>query len=152
MTWHVLITKPKHEKKVSERLLKMGFDVCMPTKIEHKKWSDRIKKVESPLLPSMVLINVTEKERNTVINVPGVVRYLFWLGKPAVVTQEEVDVLNTVSKQNVNIETISPLQEGSEIEITNLGTDSQKGVIKKMSGNTCWITLKNLGYVIRTQL
>lgn len=152
MPWYVLITKPKAEKKVNDRLLHLGFTVCMPTKIEHKKWSDRIKKVETPLLPSMVLVNTSEKERNNVFDVPGVVRYLFWLGKPAVVTQEEVDALEEVSKENVQIDSVAALKEGEEIELNNLGSTPQKGVIKKIAGNTCWITLKNLGYVIRIKV
>jgi len=44
-----------------------------------KQWSDRKKKTETPLIPSYVFVNIEEKNRNDVFEVPGVVRYLFWL-------------------------------------------------------------------------
>ena len=34
-----------------------------------------------------------KKLPNIVFNVPGVVRYLFWLGKPAVIHDQEIEVL-----------------------------------------------------------
>ena len=150
--WLVLITKPRFEKKVAERLRKMNIQVFLPTKVEHKKWSDRIKKVESPLLPSTVFVQTSNTDRNKVFNVPGVVRYLFWLGKPAEVTEEEIETLKEVCTESVQLESVETLKKGDEIEVNNLGSTPQKGVVKKVSGNTCWITLKRLGYVIKIKV
>ena len=36
-------------------------------------------------MPSYVLVNINENERPNVFNIPGVIKYLFWLGKPATV-------------------------------------------------------------------
>ncbi len=152
MPWYVLITKPKSEKKVTERLKKLGITAFLPTKVEHKKWSDRIKKVESPLLPSTVFVQTSNTDRNNVFNVPGVVRYLFWLGKPAEVTEEEIETLKEVCTDSVQLESVEALKKGDEIEVNNLGSTPQKGVVKKVSGNTCWITLKRLGYVIKIKV
>ena len=150
--WFVLITKPRFEKKVAERLRKMNIQVFLPTKVEHKKWSDRIKKVESPFLPSTVFVQTSNTDRNNVFNVPGVVRYLFWLGKPAEVTEEEIETLKEVCTDNVQLESVETLKKGDEIEVNNLGSTPQEGVLKKVSGNTCWITLKRLGYVIKIKV
>ena len=43
--WFVLYTKPKHEFKVSNYLLKIGIESCCPTININKIWSDRIKKI-----------------------------------------------------------------------------------------------------------
>lgn len=152
MPWYVLLTKPKNEKKVESRLLQLGVEAYCPTRIEHRQWSDRIKKVETPLLPSMILVNIKDKDREIVFDVPGVSRYLFWMGKPAEVSQQEIDVLNEMSKNQTNIISVEQLKEGSEIDITNLGSETQKGVVRKISGNQCWVVLKNLGYVVKMKL
>jgi len=55
-----------------------------------KQWSDRKKKTETPLIASYVFVNIEEKNRNDVFDIPGVVRYLFWLGKPAIVREVEI--------------------------------------------------------------
>ncbi|MFB1040613.1 MAG: UpxY family transcription antiterminator, partial [Polaribacter sp.] len=69
--WFVLCTKPRNELKVTERLSRIGVEVYTPTKIEVRQWSDRKKKVLVPLLPSMVLGKLLEKEVETVFDVPG---------------------------------------------------------------------------------
>ena len=152
MPWYVLLTKPKNEKKVESRLLQLGVEAYCPTRIERRQWSDRIKKVETPLLPSMILVNIKDKDREIVFDGPGVSRYLFWMGKPAEVSQQEIDVLNEMSKNQTNIISVEQLKEGSEIDITNLGSETQKGVVKKISGNQCWVVLKNLWYVVKMKL
>ena len=152
MPWYVLITKPRNEKKVETRLLQIGIEAYCPTRIESRQWSDRIKKVETPLLPSMILVNLKDKEREIVFDIPGSSRYLFWMGKPAQVSKEEIDVLNEMKNNQANVIAVEQIKEGSEIDITNFGSETKKGVVKKISGNQCWVILKNLGYVVKMKL
>ena len=88
--WFVLIPKPRTEIKVSQRLSVLGIENYTPTRIEVRQWSDRKKKILVPLLPSMVLVSIHEKEVNKVFEVAGVVRYLFENQKRAEVSNEEV--------------------------------------------------------------
>jgi transcriptional antiterminator RfaH len=85
MNWLVLYTKPKNEVKVAERLAAAGITVYCPLVTSLRQWSDRKKKVTLPLFSSYVFVQLAEVQRAAVFEVPGVVRYLFWLGKPAVV-------------------------------------------------------------------
>jgi len=95
MNWFVVHTKPRFEKKVEERLLSLGIEAYCPVRKEIRLWSDRKKKVDVPVLPSMVLVKLEEKKVNDVFNVNGVVRYMFWLGKRAIVREKEIDILKT---------------------------------------------------------
>ena len=88
--WFVVYTKPRTELKVSQRLSVLGIENYTPTRMEVRQWSDRKKKILVPLLPSMVLVNIHEKEVNKVFEVAGVVRYLFENQKRAEVSNEEV--------------------------------------------------------------
>ena len=150
-SWHVIYTKPRAEKKVEERLNNFGIEAYCPVKQEVKQWSDRKKKILVPVLPSMVLVNIDEKERNNVFDIPGVVRYMFWLGKHAVVKEEEVDSLKNLLNQNsiVSQETIA-LKVGEKIDVP--GFENQSGIIKKISTNQIWVVLKDLGYVIKLKI
>ena len=93
MPWFAIYTRPKNEKKVTESLEKMGVEVFCPMITQVKQWSDRKKKVKVPLINSYVFVNIEEKDRNVVFQVSGVVRYLFWLGKPAVIKEYDIEVL-----------------------------------------------------------
>ena len=86
-SWHVIYTKPRAEKKVEERLNNFGIEAYCPVKQEVKQWSDRKKKIFVPVLPSMVLVNIDEKERNKVFDIPGVVT-LYVLAKEACNSKE----------------------------------------------------------------
>lgn len=152
MPWYVLITKPKSERKVAEKLRQQGIEVCCPVSIEMRQWSDRKKKVEVPLLPSMVLVKLQDKQRANVFDVFGAVRYLFWLGEPATVSEAEIEVLMDIKKGNLKVIEAGPLQPGHEIEVEGLGFQLEKGTVKYISGNQCWVILHNLGYVIKLQI
>ena len=85
MNWYVLFTKPRSEKKVEKQLLSLGINAYCPTRPEIRFWSDRKKRIEVPVLPSMVLVNIDDNEINKVFKCSSVVRYMFWLGKRALV-------------------------------------------------------------------
>ncbi|NKI25217.1 UpxY family transcription antiterminator [Arenibacter sp. 6A1] len=153
MPWYVLHTKPKNEKKAAIRLQDMGIDAYCPTRTEVKQWSDRKKKVEVPLLPSMILVQLAEKERNHVFQVPGVLRYMHWLGKPATVTQAEVEALQAVQnhKNNHNIK-VKAIQPGTKIDMSAMGFTKQEGTVQYVSGKNYWVVLEGLGFVIKMEI
>ena len=91
--WFVVYTRPQQELKVSEQLSRMGITNYCPTITLIKQYSDRKKKVIKPLLSSYVLVELEEKERNKVFACCGIVRYLFFLGKPAVVRASEINLM-----------------------------------------------------------
>ncbi|MDB3938271.1 UpxY family transcription antiterminator [Flavobacteriaceae bacterium] len=150
-SWHVIYTKPRAEKKVEQRLNDFGISAYCPVKKEIKQWSDRKKKILVPVLPSMVLVNIDEKQRNKVFDIPGVVRYMFWLGKHATVKEEEVDSLKKLLTQNnIDSQDTIALKVGEKIDVP--GFENQNGIIKKISNNQIWVVLKKLGYVIKLKI
>ncbi|GGW22032.1 UpxY family transcription antiterminator [Arenibacter certesii] len=153
MLWYVLYTKPQNEKKVALRLQQMGIEAYCPLRTEIRQWSDRKKKVEVPLLPSMILVNVAEKDRNRVFEVPGAVRYMFWLEKPAIVTQEEVEALKEVqSAKNGHKMEVQAIKPGTKLNLSEMGFKAQEGTVKYVSGNQCWVVLEGLGYVVKLEI
>ena len=151
MNWFVIHTKPRFEKKVEERLLSFGIEAYCPTRKEIRLWSDRKKKVDVPVLPSMVLVRLKEKEVNDVFNINGVIRYMFWLGKRAIVREQEIDILKNYLNGNAIInQEIIKLNSGDRINLS--GFNNENGVIEKVSKNTAWVFLENLGYKIKLNL
>tara|TARA_Y100001954_G_scaffold147330_1_gene156768 strand:- start:323 stop:781 length:459 start_codon:yes stop_codon:yes gene_type:complete len=151
MNWFVVYTKSRFEKKVEQRLLAYGIEAYCPTRKEIRLWSDRRKKVDVPLLPSMVLVKMNEKDVNDVFNISGVLRYMFWLGKRAIVRQKEVDSLKNLLKTNkiLNKE-VTKFNPGDRINIE--GFNNQDGIIDKISNKTAWVYLEDLGYKIKLNI
>ena len=151
MSWNVIYTKSRSEKKVEERLKNIGIEAYCPVRTEVKFWSDRKKSILVPVLPSMVLVKIDKNNRNQVFDIPGVVRYMFWLKKHAVVRDSEVDSLKLLLKSNNIIEqNVASYNVGDEIKISSL--EDQLGIIKKISKNQIWVVLKQLGFVIKLKV
>jgi transcriptional antiterminator RfaH len=145
--WFVLCTRPRNELKVTERLTGIGVEVYTPTRIEIKQWSDRKKKVLVPLLPSMVLVSLQEKQVDQVFEVPGVVRYLFEHGKRASVSNEEVLSMQRYLENTQT--TQKELEVGDTIKIPLL---EQEATLLSIKGKKCLAQLQKLGAMVSFQL
>jgi transcription antitermination factor NusG len=148
MPWFVLYTKARNEKKVAEKLIQMGIETFCPTVSKIMQWSDRQKEVQVPLIPSYVFVNIAEKERPVVFEVNGVVRYLYWLNKPATVSDEEIRVLKVALEGTFNELTVKPSQVGSKIKIPSGLFKGKEGIVKYSSAQKIELVLTELGYTI----
>ena len=147
--WHVLYTKPRHEIKALERLAQNGFEVFCPMKTTLKQWSDRKKKVSEPLLPSYLFIKTTEKKRAIPLTDPSVLNYIFWLGKPAIVRDSEIDALKgIITKDKAQEFEIKQLSIGDKIDVNKGQIKSKNAIIKTISNNYITAELKELGMKI----
>ena len=145
--WFVLCTKPRNELKVTDRLNRIGIAVYTPTKIEVRQWSDRKKKVIVPLLPSMVLVQLTEKEVAAIFEV-GAVRFLFEHGKRATVSNEEVLAMKSYLEAPKVAEE-KGLAVGDVVQVPLL---EQQAVLLSIKGKKCLAQLQKLGAVVSFQL
>lgn len=151
MPWFVVYTKSRNEKKVAELLQKNGVEVFCPLVKLKKNWSDRTKIIETPLFNSYVFVNLPEKDRNLVFNVPGVIRYLFWLKKPAIVKDSEIESLKAVLHETMDSFTIENYQIGETIKISEGVFKGLDGVIEKQSNTKLHVILENVGIKITLQ-
>jgi transcription antitermination factor NusG len=148
MPWYVIYTKPRNEKKVAERLQQIGITVYCPMIIMVKQWSDRKKKVQVPLLNSYVFVCLEDKEREKVFQISGVVRYLFWLGKPAIVRDEEIDALKEGLKDTIASFEVKGIKVGDLLPIPSGPFQGKEGVIKQINKNSLQLVLTELGVLI----
>ena len=146
--WFVLCTKPRNELKVLNRLISLGINAYTPSRIELRQWSDRKKKVLVPLLPSMVLVRLDEKEVQKVFDIPGVVRYLFEHGTRAVVSNEEVQAMQ-MYLENIHILNKQGLAVGDTVQVPML---DQEAILLSVKGKKCIAQLKKLGAIVSFQL
>ena len=140
MNWYVLYTKPRCEKKVEEQLLSFGINAFCPMRSEFKLWSDRKKKIHKPVLPSMVLVNIDDKDINRVFESPLVVRYMFWMGKRAIVRQSEIDILKKYLNGNYNLTSSKSTTVNIGDVIKLLSFNNERGIVNRISKNNIWIS------------
>lgn len=148
MSWYAIYTKAKKEKGIADQLQEMGIEVFCPMVTQVKQWSDRKKKVEVPLISSYVFVNLEEKNRASVFNVPGVVRYLFWLGKPAVVNENDILLLKESLKGTLSSVHVETLNQGDAIVLKSGPFQGKEGIVTEIQKNKIRLVLKELGVLI----
>ena len=153
MNWYVVYTKPKWERKVAEQLEKIGIECYCPLIRVIRQWSDRKKKVEVPLFNSYVFVKLEESERNLVFQSTGAVRYLFWLGKPAIVKDEEIEVIkNWLRAPDSYDVSLTTIQVGDSIEVESGPFSKQKAIVQEVNKTHYILVLETLGCVLKMKL
>ena len=144
--WYVLYTKPKNEKKVYERLSLQGFECYCPCRKILKQWSDRKKWVEEPLFRSYIFIKVpsTYAERINVLQTPGVVRFLYWLGKEAEVKQSEIETIQKFLGEHKTVEIIS-FEAGTKLKIRDGALKGMDGTVDYQTDKEVVLNIEKLG-------
>lgn len=150
MNWYVVYTKPKWEKKVADRLQEIGITVYCPMVTQMRQWSDRKKKVTVPLFPSYLFIQIEDKNRAAVFEVTGVIRYLFWLRKPAIVKPAEIESIKQWLLAPDTFEvTLSAWKPGDKIVVEEGAFKNQVAIVQEVKKNSYVLVLEALGCVLR---
>lgn len=153
MPWYVLYTKSRNEKLVADKLSVLGIEVYCPLLKTKRKWSDRVKTVEEPLFRSYCFVRLEEHERARVFDVPGVVRYLFWLKKPAIVRDYEIEairqMLQTTDHHLIQVE---QYERATQVTISNGIFANARGEVLGQQGKTLTVVISSLGIVLKVDL
>lgn len=144
--WLVIKTNPRAEKLVSKRLLEIGIENYLPIRRELKQFKDRKKWVEEVLIKNYVFVKTTERLKNEVFKVFGVVRFLYVVKKLAVVKENEIEILKLFCKINELKISTKGFETGDQVEIIEGALIGMRGILKEsQKGNKISIYIEALG-------
>lgn len=145
--WYAVYTKPRWEKKVYGRLIENGFEAYCPLNRVRKKWSDRLKWVEEPLFKSYVFVKVAAQEAAGVRMINGVVNFVYWLGKPAIIRNEEIAVIHKFLSEYDEVQVVPlELRTDSRITIVQGALMDKKATVVKVLNNKVRVVIESIGY------
>ena len=143
--WFVVYTRPQQELKVASQLSAMGVTNYCPTITLVKRYSDRKKKVTKPLLSSYVMVQLEQNQREKVFACTGIVRYLFFLGKPAVVPASEINLMQDHLNGVYNDSKVTTLSVGDSHTITEGPFSGVSGKVVETDNTKVKLELASLG-------
>lgn len=151
--WYVIYTRSRSEKAVADRLMKKGFEVYCPLKRVRRRWSDRWKWVEEPFFSSYVFVRASDVGREVIVSTPGVVQFVFWLGKPAVVRDQEIEQIkvwfNDFDLENIHVDHIPA---GERVTMASGPLMHQEGEVVAQQGQQLFLKLTQLGMILRVDM
>ena len=147
--WLAIYSRPRWEKKVNQLLLEKGFESYCPLNKVRRKWSDRVKIVEEPLFKSYVFVKVSEEDRTAVRMTSGVINFVYWEGKPAVIKEKEINAIKRFLNEYENVE-VQPmnLQVHQRVKITTGPLMDEEGEVLSLRRKMVKVAIDSLGYVL----
>ena len=146
--WYVLYTKLGCEKKVANTLTRKNIENYCPFN-QHTEAKKRT--ALEPLFVSYVFVNIDETQSVLVRSLDHVVNFIYWLGKPAIIDNEEIELVKRFMLEYSNVKTEKLAFENYNIDKSadREVIHSQKAFIKN---STVKILLPSIGFVLMAEI
>jgi transcription antitermination factor NusG len=147
--WYAVYTRPRWEKKVAEILGRKKIENYCPLNKVVRQWSDRKKIVFEPLFTSYVFVKAAEKEHLEIRKVDGIINFVYWLSKPAIIRNEEIDCIKNFLNEHNNVRLEKTLINiNTTVRITQGPLMEHEGKVIAIKNKTVKIVLPSLGYMM----
>lgn len=119
--WYAIYVRPRSEKKVAKVLSDVGIDHYLPLQRSLRKWSDRKKWIDMPLIPGYCFVHLDLADRLQVLTLPNVVQFVRFNGQPALIQPSHIEFMRRMLSQTEVDFTISNQMPapGQTVEITS---------------------------------
>ena len=130
-----------------------GIETYCPMNRVRKKWSDRLKWVDEPLFKSYVFVRMESDSFTAVRMVPGVLNFVYWLGKPAMVKEREIDEIRRFLGEytDVQLEPLDLKPDGRVVIVSGVLMD-REATIRRVLQNSVEVVIESLGYKLVAQV
>lgn len=147
--WYAVYTRPRWEKKVSDLLTKKKIDNYCPLNRVVRQWADRKKIVFEPLFTSYVFVYATPAEHLAIKQTDGILNFVYWLGQPAVIRDEEIDAIRQflADYQDVQLEKTG-VNVNDHVRISSGPLMWREGNVMEVKSKTVRVVLPSLGYAM----
>jgi transcription antitermination factor NusG len=147
--WNAIYTRPRWEKKVNNLLVQKGIESYCPLNKVHRKWSDRIKIVDEPLFKSYVFVKVGEEDRSNVRMTDGVVNFVYWNGKPAIIKDKEIVAIQRFLDEYHDVELVKlDLVPQQRVRVIAGPMMDQEGRVLEINNKRAKVCIDSLGYML----
>ncbi len=151
--WYAVYTKPQCEKKIASLFSKWKLENFCPQNCTKSRGSWKSKMVWEPLFKSYVFVYISEDQITRLKRAEGVVNFLYWLGKPAVINAREIEIIREFSNDYLDIK-IQRMEVDIEdaIEIIDEPSYKMEGKFISIKSKTVRVKLPSLGYTLIAEI
>lgn len=134
--WYAVYTKSRAEKKVQLELDFQGIENYLPLQRTLRKWSDRKKWVDVPLIPGYIFVYINHTHYDKVLQTSNVVSYVRFEGKAAIIPDIQIELIKRMLRQtDVHIDVQrEAYSKGDCIEVIGGPLIGMKGELVEIKG------------------
>ncbi|OQP56029.1 antitermination protein NusG [Niastella yeongjuensis] len=151
--WYAVYTRPRWEKKVADLLVKKHIETYCPLNKIVRQWADRKKLVLEPLFTSYVFVHTMPQEQLAIRQTDGILNFVYWLGQPAVIRDEEIEAVKQFLDEyhNVQLEKIH-VNMHDRVRIASGPLMAREGDVIEVRSKTVKVQLPSLGYALTAEV
>ncbi|HRH59538.1 MAG TPA: UpxY family transcription antiterminator [Chitinophagaceae bacterium] len=149
--WYAVYTKPRWEKKVDCVLLRKGIQSWCPLQKVQRQWSDRKKIIEEPIFKSYVFVRIATAEKLSVLQTEGVLNFVHFLGKPAIIKDDEIALIKSYLLEkdaSISIQSLRTFQENDKVVIRHGIFMDNTGTVIRTGSKKIYVKLESLDQVM----
>jgi len=147
--WYAVHTRPRWEKKTAELFRQMQIETYCPVNKVVRKWADRKKVILEPLFTSYCFVQIDIANHLVIRKTPGVINFVHWLGKPAIIREEEINLIKNFLNEHeaVKMEKLA-ISVNDRVRITRGAFIGQEAPVVEVRTRTVRIQLPAMGVAL----
>ncbi len=151
--WYAVYTKLRCEKKVAETLTRKKIENYCPLNRVERYWSGSKKLIEEPLFTNYIFVRITELQHTELKKIYGIVNLVYWLGKPVVITDLEIETIRRFLNDHINvtIEKTTVDLDGPESKVDSAVRERERTVIT-VKNKKVYVILSSIGYIMAAEV
>ena len=108
-----------------------------------------MKTVEEPLFRSYVFVRVNESDYSRVRRTDGVLNFVYWNGRPAVVKDREIETIKKFMNEFENVLAIPlSIEPNQRVRVESGLLMNNEGVVLKVLHRKVQVVIESLGYAL----
>jgi len=131
--WFAAYTVPRHEKIVEQQLAQKNVRSYLPLYEAIHRWKDRKARVQLPLFPGYVFVQVAISDRIRVLEISSVVRIVSFNKQAAIIPSAEIEALRNAIAQR-RAEPYPYLVAGKKVRVTSGALQGLEGTVLRRKG------------------
>ncbi len=148
--WYIIYTRPGQERKVTESLSRKKIECYCPLNSTTHQPFYRKRTTPEVLFCCYCFVRICETQIPELRKVNGVISLVFWLNKPVIVPDHEIDTIREFLNEyrNVSLEKIG-MDEKVKFPNSLLAENKDRDIYPR--NNTAKAILPSLGYVMTAE-
>jgi transcription antitermination factor NusG len=139
MNWYAVYTSANHEKRVAEQFAVRGIEHFLPQYESVRKWKDRRVRLQLPLFPGYIFVQIELAKRLPVLQVPGVARLVGFDGQPAPVPEADLLRVREFLRQGFRAEPHRMLQVGRRVRVKDGPLAGMEGIVVRRKNRSRFV-------------
>jgi transcription antitermination factor NusG len=132
--WFALQVRMRYETGVAGHLKGKGYEWFLPLYKARRRWSDRVKEVDSPLFPGYLFCRFNPHNRLPILKTPGVTQIVGYNHVPIPVDEQEIEAIRSLVASGVPNFPCSYLEVGSKVRIEAGALRGLEGILTELKG------------------